>query len=77
MRRVWSRRALVVASASLLAVAATAAATASTDLRGGAAASTVKVGFIYSRTGALSGFGAEEYEGFQYGNLSMRTFAFA
>jgi branched-chain amino acid transport system substrate-binding protein len=67
MRRVWSRRALVVASASLLAVAATAAATASTDLRGGAAASTVKVGFIYSRTGALSGFGAEEYEGFQYG----------
>jgi branched-chain amino acid transport system substrate-binding protein len=67
MRRVWSRRALVVASASLLAVAATAAATASTDLRDGAAASTVKVGFIYSRTGALSGFGAEEYEGFQYG----------
>jgi branched-chain amino acid transport system substrate-binding protein len=67
MRRVWSRRALVVASVSLLAVAATAAATASTDSRGGAAASTVKVGFIYSRTGALSGFGAEEYEGFQYG----------
>ena len=67
MRRVWSRRALVVACVSLLAAAATAAATASTDTRGGAAASTVKVGFIYSRTGALAGFGAEEYEGFQYG----------
>jgi branched-chain amino acid transport system substrate-binding protein len=67
MRRVWLRRALVVASVSLLAVAATAAATASTDSRGGAAASPVKVGFIYSRTGALAGFGAEEYEGFQYG----------
>ena len=60
MRRVWLRRALVVASVSLLAVAATAAATASTDSRGGAAASPVKVGFIYSRTGALAGFGAEE-----------------
>jgi branched-chain amino acid transport system substrate-binding protein len=67
MRRMWSRRALVVASVSLLAVAATAAATASTDSRGGAAASPIKVGFIYSRTGALAGFGAEEYEGFQYG----------
>jgi branched-chain amino acid transport system substrate-binding protein len=67
MRRVWLTRALVVASVSLLAVAATAAATANTDSRGGAAASPVKVGFIYSRTGALAGFGAEEYEGFQYG----------
>ena len=67
MRRVWSRGALVVACVSLLAVAATAAATASTDSRGGTAASPVKVGFIYSRTGALAGFGAEEYEGFQYG----------
>ena len=65
---VRSRRALiVVAVVSLLGVAATAAATASTDTRGGASASAVKVGFIYSRTGALSGFGAEEFEGFQYG----------
>jgi branched-chain amino acid transport system substrate-binding protein len=68
MARVRSRRALiVVAVVSLLAVAATAAATASTNTRGGAAASAVKVGFVYSRTGALAGFGAEELEGFQYG----------
>jgi len=58
---------IVVALVSLLASAAAAAATASTDSRGTAAASAVKVGFIYSRTGALSGFGAEEVEGFQYG----------
>jgi branched-chain amino acid transport system substrate-binding protein len=58
---------IVVAVVSLLGVAAAAAATASTNARGGATASAVKVGFIYSRTGALSGFGAEELEGFQYG----------
>jgi branched-chain amino acid transport system substrate-binding protein len=68
MRRVWSRRAaVVVAVVSLLGVTAAAVATASTDSRGAAAASSVKVGFIYSRTGALAGFGAEEVEGFQYG----------
>jgi len=58
---------IVVAVVSLLGIAAAAAATASTDSRGTAAAKAVKVGFIYSRTGALSGFGAEEVEGFQYG----------
>ena len=74
MRRVLSRRAmLIVAVASLLAVAATAAATASTDVRGGAAAKTVKVGFIYSRTGALAGFGAEEVEGFQFGLAYLKS----
>lgn len=68
MKSVRLRRAMiVVAVVSLLGVAAAAAATASTDSRGTAAASAVKVGFIYSRTGALSGFGAEEVEGFQYG----------
>src|SRR3954449_12116851 len=68
MRRGSTRRAIyAIAAVSLLGVAAAAAATASTDSRGAAAASTVKVGFIYSRTGALSGFGAEEVEGFQYG----------
>ena len=58
---------VVVAVVSLLGIVAAAAATASTDTRGTAAASAVKVGFIYSRTGALAGFGAEEVEGFQYG----------
>src|SRR6266540_3496446 len=68
MKRVLSRRAMsLVAVVSLLGVVATVAATASTDTRGAASASTVKVGFIYSRTGALAGFGAEELEGFQYG----------
>src|SRR5438874_7883066 len=74
MRRVWSMRALLfVAVASLLVVVATAAATASTDSRGTAAASAVKVGFIYSRTGALAGFGAEEVEGFQYGLKYLKS----
>ena len=68
MKSVRLRRAMiVVAVVSLLGIAAAAAATASTDSRGTAAAKAVKVGFIYSRTGALSGFGAEEVEGFQYG----------
>jgi branched-chain amino acid transport system substrate-binding protein len=74
MRRVWSRRAtVVVVVVSLLGVAATAAATASTDMRGGTAASSVKVGFIYSRTGALAAFGAEEFEGFQYGLQYLKS----
>jgi branched-chain amino acid transport system substrate-binding protein len=64
---------VVIAVVSLLGVAATAAATASTDMRGGTAAKTVKVGFIYSRTGALAGFGAEEYEGFQYGLQYLKS----
>ena len=74
MRRVLSRRAMIlVAVVSLLGVVATAAATASTDTRGAPSASTVKVGFIYSRTGALSGFGAEELEGFQYGLQYLKS----
>jgi branched-chain amino acid transport system substrate-binding protein len=73
MRRVWSRRAMVVVvSVSLLGVVA-AAATASTDSRGGTSASTVKVGFIYSRTGALAGFGAEEVDGFNTGLTYLRS----
>jgi branched-chain amino acid transport system substrate-binding protein len=67
MKRVWSRRALFLGAVSVLGVAAAAAATASTDMRGSASASTVKVGFISSQTGALSGFGAEELDGFKYG----------
>jgi branched-chain amino acid transport system substrate-binding protein len=64
---------LVCAIVSLVGVVAAAAATASTDTRGASTASTVKVGFIYSRTGALSGFGAEEFEGFQYGLQYLKS----
>jgi branched-chain amino acid transport system substrate-binding protein len=74
MRRMWSRRAaIVVAAVSLLGVVATAAATASTDSRGAPSASTLKVGFIYSRTGALSAFGTEEVEGFNYGLSYLKS----
>jgi branched-chain amino acid transport system substrate-binding protein len=74
MRRVLSRRAtFVVVAVSLLGVVATAAATASTDSRGSTSASTVKVGFIYSRTGALAAFGAEEVGGFNAGLSYLRS----
>lgn len=61
------RRAGLVAAAAVLATVAAAAATASTDTRGAGAASTINVGIIYSRTGALSGFGNEYQQGFAYG----------
>jgi branched-chain amino acid transport system substrate-binding protein len=64
---------LLVAAVSLLGVVATAAATASTDSRGAASASSVKVGFIFSRTGLLAGFGQEEVEGFQYGLQYLKS----
>jgi branched-chain amino acid transport system substrate-binding protein len=52
--------------------AVAAAATASTDLRGTQAGAAVKVGLVYSRTGALAGFGAEYVQGFQYGLVYAR-----
>jgi branched-chain amino acid transport system substrate-binding protein len=74
MTRGWSRRTALLAAAVVLVVGAvTAPAAASTDVRGGTSATTVKVGFIYSRTGALAGFGAEEYNGYLYGLLYAKT----
>jgi branched-chain amino acid transport system substrate-binding protein len=68
MNRAFLRRATLLASLVLLVGgAAAAAASASTDTRGGSAAGTVRVGIVYSRTGALAGFGAEFLQGFQYG----------
>ena len=73
MLRGFRKRATLLASLALLVGgAATAAATASTDLRGGATAGTVRVGIVYSRTGALAGFGAEYLQGFQYGLVYAR-----
>jgi branched-chain amino acid transport system substrate-binding protein len=74
MTRGWTRRVLYgIAAVSLLGVAAAAVATASTDSRDSRAASSVKVGFIYSRTGALAGFGAEEVQGFQFGLAYLKS----
>jgi len=42
-------------------------AAARVDAQGASAAKVVKVGFIYSRTGLLSQFGAEEVQGFKLG----------
>src|SRR5258708_10164378 len=72
MTRGWSKRAAVLAALAFVVGAVAAAATASRDVRSGTAASTVKVGFIYSKTGALAGFGQEEYEGYLYGMLYAR-----
>jgi branched-chain amino acid transport system substrate-binding protein len=74
MTRGWTKRTALLATALVLVVGAlAAAATASTDSRGGTSATTVKVGFIYPKTGALAGFGAEEYDGYLYGLLYART----
>ena len=68
----WTKRAALFGALALVVGAVAAAATASTDVRSGTFAGTVKVGFIYSRTGALAGFGQEEYEGYLYGLLYAR-----
>lgn len=67
MTRGWLRRAALAGAVGLVVGAVAAAAAASTDVRGGASASSVRVGLIYSRTGALSGFGNEYVTGFEYG----------
>jgi branched-chain amino acid transport system substrate-binding protein len=73
MHRGFRKRAALLASLVLLVGgAAAAAATASTDMRGGTSAGTVRVGIVYSRTGALAGFGAEFLQGFQYGLVYAR-----
>jgi branched-chain amino acid transport system substrate-binding protein len=73
MKRGWWKRAAVLSvTAALLGGALTTAAGARTDSRGTTAA-TIKVGIIYSRTGALAGFGNEYAEGFQYGLKYARS----
>jgi len=62
----WRNAALLGGAVALVVGAMTASAGATTDTRGGTAA-TIKIGIIYSRTGALAGFGAEYVEGFRYG----------
>lgn len=66
MRRRWATTVLLAGALALL--VGTAAAVAQAPLGGkGAKASTVKVGIIYSRTGALSAYGAEYIQGLKLG----------
>jgi branched-chain amino acid transport system substrate-binding protein len=62
-----TRSALVIGALALIAAALAATAAARVDARGGAAATTVNVGFLYPKTGGLAAFGQEEYDGFQAG----------
>ena len=67
MRGRWTRAAVGLVAAVVVCAALAAAAAARVDVRGASAAKVVKVGFIYSRTGLLSQFGAEEVQGFKLG----------
>ena len=63
----WTRSALLLAGIALLAAALAGTAAARVDANGAAAAKTVNVGFIYPKTGGLSAFGQEEFDGFNAG----------
>src|SRR5919108_4734257 len=63
----WTRTALLLAGAALAAAALAGTAAARVDARGAASATTVNVAFIYPKTGGLSAFGQEEFNGFQAG----------
>ncbi len=64
----WTRGALYLGAIALIAAALAGTAAARVDARGGSVASkTVNVGFIYPKTGGLSQFGSEEYDGFLAG----------
>jgi branched-chain amino acid transport system substrate-binding protein len=63
----WTRGALSLGATALIAAALAATAAARVDAQGSATAKTVKVGFIYPKTGGLAAFGQEEFDGFQAG----------
>ncbi|HET8529291.1 MAG TPA: ABC transporter substrate-binding protein [Gaiellaceae bacterium] len=63
----WTRGAMLLGACALVAAALAGTAAARVDARGTAAAKTVNVAFIYSKTGGLAAFGQEEYDGFQAG----------
>ena len=67
MTRRWTRATLLVGAVALVCSLLAATAGASTSTHGAAAAKTVNVGFVYSRTGLLSAFGAEEVQGYKLG----------
>ncbi len=63
----WTRGALLLGVAALGFAGLAGTAAARVDSQGASAAKVVKVGFIYSRTGGLSQFGAEMIQGFKLG----------
>jgi branched-chain amino acid transport system substrate-binding protein len=63
----WTRGALLLGVVALTAAALASTAAARVDAAGTAAAKTVDVAFIYPKTGGLSAFGQEEFDGFQAG----------
>ena len=63
----WTRGALLLGVVALTAAALASTAAARVDAAGAAAAKTVDVAFIYSKTGGLASFGQEEFDGFQAG----------
>ncbi len=67
MTRRWTRAAVLAGTAVACCAALAGTAAARVDSQGASAAKVVKVGFIYSRTGLLSQFGAEEVQGFKLG----------
>src|SRR5213593_3092746 len=67
MTRRWTRAAVLAGTAVACCAALAGTAAARVDSQGASAARVVKVGFIYSRTGLLSQFGAEEIQGFKLG----------
>src|SRR5437868_6379963 len=64
MPRGWKRPALILGAAALLFAALAATAAAGTRSH---SAGSVSVAFIYPKTGGLSAFGQEEFDGFQAG----------
>jgi branched-chain amino acid transport system substrate-binding protein len=67
MAQGWKRAALVIGVLALVCTGLAATAAAGTTSHGRASANTVNVGFVYSKTGLLSAFGAEEIEGYKLG----------
>jgi branched-chain amino acid transport system substrate-binding protein len=63
----WTRGAMLLGACALVAAALAGTAAARVDARGTAAAKTVDVAFIYSKTGGLAAFGQEELDGFNAG----------
>jgi branched-chain amino acid transport system substrate-binding protein len=63
----WSRGALSMGAVAVVCAGFAGTAAARVDTRGAMAATTVNVAFIYPKTGGLSAFGQEMYDGFRAG----------